>query len=105
MKIMHKGVIIEEIYVNWNLFFFRFDPDRFSPENKKNRQHLCFVPFGFSGKRVCPGERFAYTEATVLFCSILKKFKVNIVEGQVITPVHGLVTHPSDEVWVTISKR
>ncbi|WAQ93639.1 CP20A-like protein [Mya arenaria] len=81
-----------------------FDPDRFAPE-KKHLHHLSFVPFGFAGKRKCPGYRFAYAEVTVAMVTILRKFKVKLVEGQVITPVHGLVTHPSDEVWITISRR
>ncbi|CAC5367291.1 CYP20A [Mytilus coruscus] len=83
----------------------RFDPDRFSEENSKKRQSLAFQPFGFAGKRICPGYRFAYAEATVCFVTLLRKFKFNMVEGQVITPVHGLVTHPSEEVWITIDKR
>ncbi|XP_052805884.1 cytochrome P450 20A1-like [Mya arenaria] len=82
----------------------KFDPDRFAPE-KKHLHHLSFVPFGFAGKRKCPGYRFAYAEVTVAMVTILRKFKVKLVEGQVITPVHGLVTHPSDEVWITISRR
>ena len=83
----------------------KFDPDRFSPENSKKRPSLAFKPFGFAGKRICPGQKFAYGEATVCFASLLKKFKINMVEGQVINPVHGLVTHPSEEVWITIEKR
>ncbi|KAL4222448.1 hypothetical protein ACF0H5_018487 [Mactra antiquata] len=82
-----------------------FDPDRFSPENRKGRPHLAFSPFGFAGKRVCPGQHFAYAEGTVALVTLLRKFKVKMVEGQVIKPVHGLVTHPSDEIWVTISNR
>ena len=85
--------------------FCRFDPDRFSPENTKSRHNLAFQPFGFAGKRVCPGYRFAYAEATVCFVTLIRKFKVKMVEGQVITPVYGLVTHPSEEVWITIEKR
>ena len=83
----------------------RFDPDRFSHENSKKRSHYDFSPFGFAGKRVCPGQKFSYTEGTVALVTLLRKFKVTMVDGQVIEPVHGLVTHPSDEVWITITKR
>ncbi|KAL4227899.1 hypothetical protein ACF0H5_013340 [Mactra antiquata] len=83
----------------------KFDPDRFSSENKKGRPHLAFSPFGFAGKRVCPGTHFAYAEGTVALVTMLRKFKIKKVEGLVIKPVHGLVTHPSDEIWITISKR
>lgn len=83
----------------------KFDPDRFSPENVKSRPPMVFQPFGFAGKRVCPGYRFAYAEATVCLVTLLGKFKVNLVEGQVVNPVHGLVTRPEEEIWIKIEKR
>jgi cytochrome P450 family 20 subfamily A len=85
--------------------FFRFDPNRFTHEHNRERSHFSFSPFGFAGKRICPGQKFAYTETTVALVTLLRKFKVKMVEGQIIEPVHGLVTHPSDEIWITISKR
>ncbi|KAK3588054.1 hypothetical protein CHS0354_012100 [Potamilus streckersoni] len=83
----------------------KFDPDRFSPENTKKRPTLAFSPFGFAGKRICPGYRFSYAEASVCIVTLLKKFKVHMVKGQFVTPVYGLVTHPEEEIWITISKR
>lgn len=83
----------------------KFDPDRFTHEHLRERSHLAFSPFGFAGKRVCPGQRFAYGEATVAMVTLLRKFKVSLVEGQMIEPVHGLVTHPSEEIWITLAKR
>lgn len=83
----------------------KFDPDRFTPENVKNRPTLAFQPFGFAGKRVCPGYRFAYAETTVCLVTLLRKFKIKLVDGQVVIPVHGLVTHPEEEVWIKLEKR
>ena len=83
----------------------RFDPDRFSPENSKSRPSFAFQPFGFAGKRVCPGQKFAYAEAVVALVTILRKFKLKMVEGQVVTPTFGLVTHPTEEIWITLQKR
>ncbi|OWF40771.1 cytochrome P450 20A1-like [Mizuhopecten yessoensis] len=83
----------------------KFDPDRFSPENVKTRPPLSFQPFGFAGKRVCPGYRFAYAEATVCLVTLLRKFKVKLVDDQVVNPVHGLVTHPEEEIWIKLEKR
>ncbi|XP_060554899.1 cytochrome P450 20A1-like [Ruditapes philippinarum] len=83
----------------------KFDPNRFTHEHNRERSHFSFSPFGFAGKRICPGQKFAYTETTVALVTLLRKFKVKMVEGQIIEPVHGLVTHPSDEIWITISKR
>ncbi|XP_071966177.1 cytochrome P450 20A1-like [Antedon mediterranea] len=82
-----------------------FNPDRFSEENSKLRDKLTFSPFGFAGKRICPGYRFSYVELTVFLSQLIRKFKFNLIEGLVIEPVHGLVTCPSDEIWVTVEKR
>ena len=83
----------------------KFDPDRFSPENVKNRPTLAYQPFGFAGKRICPGYRFATIEAYVFVVMMLRKFKFRLVENQDIKQVYGLVTHPSDEIWVKVELR
>ncbi|XP_033761925.1 cytochrome P450 20A1-like [Pecten maximus] len=82
-----------------------FDPDRFSPENIKNRPPMSFQPFGFAGRRVCPGYRFAYAGATVCLVTLLSKFKIKLVGDHVPNPVYGLATHPEEEIWVNIEKR
>ncbi|KAF2888228.1 hypothetical protein ILUMI_17945 [Ignelater luminosus] len=57
----------------------RFDPERFSDENKGNIYPYSYIPFG-SGPRSCIGNRFALLETkTVLFC-ILSKFEITVVE-------------------------
>ncbi|XP_013091417.2 cytochrome P450 20A1-like [Biomphalaria glabrata] len=83
----------------------KFDPDRFSVEQSKNRSPYAFSPFGFAGKRKCPGYKFAYMESSVLLSTLLRRFEVSLCDDQVAQPVYGLVTHPLDEVWVKVSKR
>uniref|UniRef100_K1QQY1 Cytochrome P450 20A1 n=1 Tax=Magallana gigas TaxID=29159 RepID=K1QQY1_MAGGI len=82
-----------------------FDPDRFSPENSKSRPSYAFQPFGFAGKRICPGYKFAYVEAIIGLVTILRKFNVKMVEGQTVTQTFGLVTHPTEEIWITLQER
>ncbi|ESO83424.1 hypothetical protein LOTGIDRAFT_133362 [Lottia gigantea] len=82
-----------------------FDPERFNEENIKKRPHLAFSPFGFAGRRVCPGRKFAYLESAICLVSLFRRFKFHLVEGQVVQPVFGLVTHSEDDIWVTVSKR
>lgn len=83
----------------------KFDPDRFSPENVKLRPFYAFQPFGFAGKRKCPGYQFSYAEASVILSILIRKFKIKLVEGQVVTPEYGIVTSPKEEVWITVEKR
>lgn len=83
----------------------RFDPDRFSPENIKQLPSLAYQPFGFAGKRKCPGWRFSIVEGLVFLSVLIKRFKFHLVEGQQVNPVHGLVTSPAEEVWITVTRR
>ncbi|XP_078377093.1 cytochrome P450 20A1-like [Oculina patagonica] len=83
----------------------RFDPDRFSPENIKQLPSLAYQPFGFAGKRKCPGWRFSIAEGLVFLSVLIKRFKFHLVEGQDVKPHHGLVTSPAEEVWVTVTER
>ena len=82
----------------------KFDPDRFSPDKVKNRPTTAFVPFGV-GKRMCPGHRFAKLEAAVCIAAMIQKFEIGLVAGQKIESVHGLVTHPSSEIMITLAYR
>ncbi|ELU05646.1 hypothetical protein CAPTEDRAFT_145552, partial [Capitella teleta] len=81
-----------------------FDPERFTEENMKNRPSLAFEPFGF-GKRKCLGYKFSMAEFSVLIPTLIRHLKVELVPGQVVTPMFGLVTTPTDEIWVTVSER
>ena len=83
----------------------RFDPDRFTRENSKGRHPMAFQPFGFAGKRKCLGSHFAYSEVFVILSVLLRRFKIHLVEGQVVEPLYAVVTKPADEIWVTVTER
>ena len=87
------------------IIFSRFDPERFSPENCKPRSSYAFQVFGFAGKRKCPVYQFAYAEVTVILSILLRKFRIKLVEGQVVRRDYGIVTTPKDEIWITVEKR
>lgn len=53
----------------------RFDPDRFSDENKGNIVPGSYMPFG-SGPRNCIGSRFALLEAKALTVSLMSRFDI-----------------------------
>ena len=87
------------------ILYGRFDPERFSEDNVKSRHPLAFQPFGFAGKRKCPGYRFAYYEAYVFLSAIYRNFEVELVEGQKVEMIHGLVTMPKEEIWVKVQSK
>jgi cytochrome P450 len=52
-----------------------FDPDRFSPENMKNRDRWQYIPFG-GGPRACIGDHFAMLEATLGLATFIRRAEV-----------------------------
>nr|QIU80473.1 cytochrome P450 monooxygenase CYP6CY24 [Aphis gossypii] len=53
----------------------RFDPERFSMEQKSQRPKGTYLAFG-DGPRVCIGKRFAESEMKLLLSNVLSKFEV-----------------------------
>jgi cytochrome P450 len=58
-----------------------FDPDRFSPENSKNRDRWHFIPFA-GGARACIGEHFARLETTLALATIVRSVEIRSVDQE-----------------------
>lgn len=83
----------------------RFDPERFSPAESRQRHPLAFVPFGFAGKRKCPGYLFTYAEVGAFLIILLRRYKVSIVAKGPVEKAYGLVTSPKDEIFAKLDLR
>lgn len=57
----------------------KFDPYRFSDENKSKIQAGTFLPFGM-GPRVCIGSRYALLEAKLLLFYVMSRFSIEKTE-------------------------
>lgn len=53
----------------------KFDPDRFTPEERAKRDPYTFMPFG-AGPRNCVGMRFALVEMKVSLAYVLSHFRI-----------------------------
>ncbi|KPJ15756.1 Cytochrome P450 6B4 [Papilio machaon] len=53
----------------------KFDPERFSTENKKSRHSCAYLPFG-TGPRNCIGMRFAKVQSQICIVKFFSKFRV-----------------------------
>lgn len=57
----------------------KFDPERFSFQNKNRRHPMAFIPFG-EGPRMCIGARFGILQAKIGLVAIIDNFRVTLNE-------------------------
>ncbi|PSN34612.1 hypothetical protein C0J52_20551 [Blattella germanica] len=85
----------------------RFDPERFSEEEKQKRPHYCYLPFG-EGPRLCIGMRFGLMQTKVGLISVLSNYEVHVSEK---TPVpmefdpKSIVLAPKGGLWLKVTER
>ncbi|KFM82631.1 Cytochrome P450 3A13, partial [Stegodyphus mimosarum] len=53
----------------------KFNPDRFTPEERAKREQYTFLPFG-AGPRNCVGMRFALMEIKACLAEVLRNFRI-----------------------------
>ena len=58
----------------------RFDPDRWTPEQRAARPKFAYFPFG-GGARVCIGEHFAWMEAVLLLATLGQRWRLRLKAG------------------------
>ncbi len=58
-----------------------FDPERFSPENKKKQVPFSYMPFG-GGPRLCIGNNFALMEMQFVLTEMIRRYKIEIIKDQ-----------------------
>ena len=81
-----------------------FDPDRFTPENKKKQEPFSYMHFG-GGPRLCIGNNFALMEMQIILAMMIKRYKFELIEGQDID-INPLITlRPRNGIKVRVKKR
>ncbi|KAK5641874.1 hypothetical protein RI129_010421 [Pyrocoelia pectoralis] len=85
----------------------RFDPERFSNENRPQLDPYSYFPFGM-GPRSCIGSRFALLEIKTLFFYLLSKFSIITIDKTQIPlglSKSQLNLVPSNGIWVGFRSR
>ncbi|CAL1686478.1 unnamed protein product [Lasius platythorax] len=85
----------------------KFDPERFSEENKDNIVPYTYLPFG-QGPRKCIGNRFALMETKILVAHLLQKFILKRTEKTVEPVVFDkkeFNPQPEGGFWIGLEKR
>ena len=85
----------------------KFDPERFSDENKDKIDPYTYLPFGL-GPRKCIGNRFALMETKILIAHLLHRFYLKCTEKtkiQVEFSKKNFSITPDGGFWIGLEKR
>lgn len=84
----------------------RFDPDRFTRENKASRNPMTFLAFG-GGPRNCIGYKFAELQSRFGIALLLKNFKLSL-NSKTKIPLEFRKDYPGwsvpDGIWLNIER-
>lgn len=81
-----------------------FDPNRFSPENKKHHVPFSYLPFG-GGPRLCIGKNFAQMEMQFILSMLIRRYKFVLSPNQKVDFKPLLTLCPSNGIKVRVQKR
>lgn len=81
-----------------------FRPERWTPEFTKQLPKYAYFPFG-GGPRVCIGQDFAMMEAMLVIATVLRKFRLTLIGGQVIEPQPVILLRPKHGIKIRATAR
>ena len=76
---------------------YKFDPERFMPENRHNIKPYTYLPFG-AGPRSCIGLRFALMETKIAIAYVIRQFRFSKSPNTSMKPEtkHVFLNTPAD---------
>jgi cytochrome P450 len=80
-----------------------FMPERFLGMASPFTSLPAFIPFG-AGPRICIGAAFAMTEAQIILGSLLKAYRVTLINRSPVMPVSRITVVPDYEPWFRLEK-
>lgn len=77
----------------------RFNPDRFSKENKKLHTPFAYSPFG-GGPRLCIGNNFAIMEMQLVLATLLRRYDFELIPNQKVESQPLITLRPKNGIFM-----
>nr|XP_054924076.1 probable cytochrome P450 9f2 [Dermacentor andersoni] len=84
----------------------KFDPERFSPQNKHLVNPVAYQPYGL-GIRKCLGQRFAVLELVSVTAHVLRHFRLTLGPSQtreLELDTYAVMAIPKEKIWIKLHK-
>ena len=81
-----------------------FRPERWTTEFTKQLPRYAYFPFG-GGPRVCVGQDFAMMEAMLVIATILRRFRLTLVNQQLVEPRPVVLLRPGSRIKIRLADR
>ncbi|XP_077990630.1 cytochrome P450 4F4-like [Glandiceps talaboti] len=81
-----------------------YDPERFSPQNSKDRSSHAFIPFS-AGPRNCIGQNFAMNELKVSVAMTIRRFVLTVDEEKPVSRMTEVVLRSSTGIHLFVKAR
>jgi cytochrome P450 len=82
----------------------RFMPERFAGAVEDSIPRYAYLPFG-AGPRVCIGNSFAMMESRLVLATLLQRFELELLPGQVVTPRPLVTLRPRGGIQMALRAR
>ncbi len=82
----------------------RFDPERFTAEQKAARPRFTYFPFG-GGSRQCIGEAFAWMEGVLILATLAQRWSFHMLPGQTVDVQPKITLRPKYPMMMVAKER
>jgi cytochrome P450 len=82
----------------------RFDPERWTTENRESRPQYTYVPFG-GGPRRCIGEGFAWAESILVLATLASRWRPRLAPEARVEPKALITLRPKYGMPMTLERR